>query len=401
MFDVAAALCRRDARREDDIVKVPLLDLTAQYAQIREEVRAAMDAVCDSQMFILGARVEEFEREVAAYCGAAHGVGVSSGTDALLVALMALGVGPGDAVVTTPYTFFATVGSIVRVGATPLFADIDPVSYNIDPLRVQELLETPPPRSKGLRIKALMPVHLYGQVADMRALGALARAHDLCVIEDAAQAIGAEYPDDGRSSRAGALGDAGCFSFFPSKNLGGFGDGGLVTLRDDEARERAVRIRNHGAHPKYYHGMVGGNFRLDALQAAVLSVKLRRLEEWHAARRVNAERYDRAFEGSAVVPPAAVYAGQGITNYHIYNQYVVRVPDRDASRAKLTEAGVGNEVYYPVPLHLQECFRDLGYSRGDFPESERAAAETLALPVYPELTPGAQDYVIESLMASC
>jgi dTDP-4-amino-4,6-dideoxygalactose transaminase len=368
---------------------IPLLDLKAQYAPLRDEIRAAMDAVCDAQAFILGPTVDAFEREVAAYCGAAHAVGVSSGTDALLAALMALDVGPGDGVITTPYSFFATAGSIARLGATPVFVDIDPATFNIAPDAVRALLERPPARVRALTLKVLMPVHLFGQVADMAPLLALAREHGLKVVEDACQAIGAEYPAGGgkrEAGRAGAMGDMGCFSFFPSKNLGGFGDGGMVVTQDGALAERLRRLRNHGSHPKYYHPELGGNFRLDALQAAVLRVKLKHLDAWHRGRRDNAARYDRLFVGGAVTPPPAVYRERGVVQYHIYNQYVVRVPGRDAVRDALRAAGIGCEVYYPLPLHRQACFANLGYGEGAFPESERAARESLALPVYPELT---------------
>ncbi len=379
-------------------MKVPLLDLKAQYAGIRDEVRRAIDEVCGDQHFILGPKVEAFERRVAEYCGTAHAVGVSSGTDALLIALMALDIGPGDAVITTPYSFFATVGSIVRLGATPVFADIDPATFNIAPDKARAALENMPRRFKKLKAKALLPVHLYGQAADMDPLLQLAKEHGLKVVEDAAQAIGAEYPSKAGTRRAGAMGDAGCFSFFPSKNLGGFGDGGMVTTNDAALAEKIRVLRNHGAQPKYYHKLVGGNFRLDALQAAVLDVKLGRLESWHEARRGNAERYDKAFKGSAVRTPPAVYRKSGVRNYHIFNQYVIRVADRDKVMARLKAADVGCEVYYPVPLHLQECFENLGYKEGDFPESERAALETLALPIYPELTAEMQEYVAKSVL---
>jgi dTDP-4-amino-4,6-dideoxygalactose transaminase len=374
-------------------MKVPLLDLKGQYAGIREEIRKAMDEICDAQYFVLGPNVEAFERHVAEYCGVAHAVGVSSGTDALLIALMALGIGPGDAVVTTPYTFFATAGSIARVGATPVFADIDPVTFNMNPERARKVLESFPKRFKKLKPKAILPVHLYGQAADMDPLLALAKEHGLKVVEDAAQAIGCEYPSKQGAKRTGAMGDIGCFSFFPSKNLGGFGDGGMVTTNDAELAEKLRILRNHGSKPKYYHKLIGGNFRLDALQAKVLDIKLKYLEAWHEARRTNAKRYDTALAGGAVQTPKAVYAGKGIRNYHIYNQYIVRVPERERVMARLKAADVGHEIYYPVPLHLQECFRDLGYKAGDMPESERAANETLALPIYPELTAEMQSYV--------
>ena len=378
-------------------MKVPLLDLKEQYAGLREEIRQAIDEVCDAQYFILGARVEQFERHVADYCGVAHAVGLSSGTDALIVALMALGVGPGDAVVTTPYTFFGTVGSIVRLGATPVFVDIAPDTYNIDPAAARALLESPPERLAGLNLKAMIPVHLYGQCADMAPILALAAEFGLKVVEDAAQAIGAEYPLDGGAARAGTMGDVGCFSFFPSKNLGGFGDGGMAVTRDAGLANRIRLLRNHGAEPKYYHALVGGNFRLDAIQAAVLNVKLDHLEDWHAARRENAAVYEELLAGTDVGRPAAVYHDRGIVNYHIYNQYVVRVKGRDATRDRMKAADIGCEIYYPVPLHMQECFADLGYVEGDMPESEKAARETLALPIYPELTRAMQEAVVTEL----
>ena len=376
-------------------MKVPLLDLKGQYAGLREEIRKVMDEVCDSQYFILGPKVEAFEKHVAEYCGVSHAVGMSSGTDALLVALMVLDVGPGDAVITTPYSFFATVGSIVRLGAIPIFADIDPVTFNIDPSKARKALESISKRSAKLKPKVLLPVHLYGQMADMDPLLDLAKEFGLKVVEDAAQAIGAEYPSKHGVKKAGAMGDFGCFSFFPSKNLGGFGDGGMVTTNDAELAEKLRVLRNHGSKPKYYHKLVGGNFRLDALQAAILDVKLKHLESWHAARRTNAKRYDEGFNRSNVKTPRAVYAEKGPENFHIYNQYVVRVPDRDKTLERLKAADVGCEIYYPVPLHLQECFRDLGYRVGQMPESESAANGTLALPIYPELTGEMQRHVVD------
>ncbi|MCK5850524.1 MAG: DegT/DnrJ/EryC1/StrS family aminotransferase [Kiritimatiellae bacterium] len=379
-------------------MSVPLLDLKAQYKGIREDVRKAIDEVCDAQYFILGPKVQAFEERVADYCGSAHSVGLSSGTDALLVALMALGVGPGDAVVTTPYTFFATAGSIVRLGATPIFVDIDPVSFNIDVVKLRELLNNMPDRFKGLTPKVIMPVHLYGQCVDMKGVMDVAADFGLKVVEDAAQAIGAEYPGENGAARAGAIGDVGCFSFFPSKNLGGFGDGGMAVTNDPELAESMRRIRNHGSHPKYYHEMMGGNFRLDAIQAVVLNVKLDHLEEWHEMRRKNAGIYDDLFGQTPVQTPSAVYKDKGIRNYHIYNQYVVRVAERDAVRERMKEAGVGCEIYYPLALHMQECFSDLGYKSGDMPESEKAAGETLALPIYPELTREMQEEVVGKVM---
>jgi dTDP-4-amino-4,6-dideoxygalactose transaminase len=380
-------------------MQVPLLDLKAQYATIRDEARAVINQICEDQQFIFGPRLEAFESHIAEYCGTAHAVGVSSGTDALLASLMALGVQRGDGVITTPYTFFATVGSIARLGAVPLFVDIDPVTYNLDANRVRALLEGDAPGTHTAQAKYLMPVHLYGQMADMDPLLALAQQHGLRTIEDAAQAIGAQYPSREGVRRAGSMGDAGCFSFFPSKNLGGFGDGGMVTTQDLDIGDRVRCLRHHGAGAQYQHGVLGGNFRLDSLQAGVLDIKLQHLPEWHAGRRKNAAYYDAAFEGTAIQAPAAVYADSGLTDYHIYNQYVVRVPNRDRVLEGLREANVGCSVYYPVPLHLQECFKMFGYKQGDFPESERAAQETLALPVYPELTREMQEYVVTTLIS--
>ena len=380
---------------------VPLLDLKPQYRALKAELDAAMLDVAESQMFILGPAVRELEEKVAAYCGAKYGIGVSSGTDALLVALMALDIGPGDEVLTSPYTFFATGGAIARTGARPVYLDIDPVTYNLEPFRLREFLETLCEardgqlvnRVTGGRVKAIMPVHLYGQAADMDPITELAARFGLRVIEDAAQAIGTEYRG-GR--RVGGLGDIGCFSFFPTKNLGAFGDGGLCTTNDEALATRLKQLRVHGMEPKYYHAMIGGNFRLDELQAAVLLVKLPHLDDWHAGRQRNAAYYDRAFEaaglGDEVFTPVAV-PGQR----HIYNQYVVRVPERDRLRAHLAECGVGSEVYYPVPLHMQECFGYLGYKPEDCPESARAAAETLALPIFPELTEEQLQHVVDSI----
>ena len=378
-------------------MKVPLLDLKPQYAALRDDIGEAIAEVLTSQYFILGPKVAAFENRIAEYCGTGHAVGVSSGTDALLIALMALGIGRGDAVITTPYSFFATAGSIYRLGATPVFVDIDPLTYNIDPNAVEKKLAS---WDEDLKPKVILPVHLYGQCADMDALLTIAGKYELDVVEDAAQAIGSEYPSENGAAKAGGTGIAGCFSFFPSKNLGGFGDGGMVTTNSDEFADKLRKLRNHGAKPKYYHALVGGNFRLDAIQAAILDVKLNHLEDWHTARRENAARYDAALESSAVTTPQAVYADKGIANYHIYNQYVVRIPERDRTRDSLKEAGIGCEVYYPVPLHLQECFSSLGYSRGDFPESERAAAETLAIPIYPEMTVEMQDFVVKTLLSN-
>jgi len=365
---------------------------------MRDEIRAVMDEVCDSQYFVLGPKVTAFEEHVAAYCGTSEAIGVTSGTDALLLSLMALGIGPGDGVLTTPYTFFATVGSIVRLGAVPIFADIDPVTFNMDPACARAALESAAERLPGVTPKAMVPVHLYGQAADMDGLLDLAREYDLSVVEDACQAIGAEYLSHRGVARVGSMGDTGCFSFFPSKNLGGFGDGGIVTTNNSELAERMRQLRNHGMEPKYYHKLIGGNFRLDALQAAILDIKLRYLEEWHAGRRQNARWYDSRFAGTAIKAPDAIYSGSDLTNYHIYNQYIIRVPNRNAVRDALQAANIGCDIYYPVPLHLQECFAELGYVEGDFPMSEAAADETLALPIYPELTQEMQEYVADTLI---
>ena len=369
--------------------KIPLLDLKAQYTQFRAEVLTVIESVCESQQFILGEHVHAFEAAIARYCGASHGVGVSSGTDALLLALMTLGVGAGDEVITSPFTFFATAGTIARSGARPVFCDIDPQTFNICPQAVQRFIDercvsrdnTLVHRATGGRIRALMPVHLYGQSADMRSLAEIAKRYELFMIEDAAQAIGTETID-GR--RVGSLGDIGCFSFFPSKNLGAFGDAGLCTTNDPDLAERMRVLRVHGGKPKYFHALIGGNFRIDELQAAVLRVKFKYLDEWTAGRQRNAAFYDAAFARASLAPrlttPYQLAHGR-----HIFNQYVVRAERRDALRSFLSGREIGTEIYYPVPLHLQECFAYLGYSRGDFPHSERAAAETLALPIYPEL----------------
>ncbi|MBU4199307.1 MAG: DegT/DnrJ/EryC1/StrS family aminotransferase [Verrucomicrobia bacterium] len=381
-------------------MQVPLLDLKAQYVTLRDELRKVIDEVCDSQSFILGPRVQAFEAHAAAYCGTKHAVGLSSGTDALLAALMALEVGHGDAVVTSPYTFFATAGSIVRLGAVPLFADIDPVTFNLNPVQVRCVLESPPGRFRERRLKVLMPVHLYGQCADMDPLTELAREFECQVVEDAAQAIGAEYPSRGGVKKAGAMGQIGCFSFFPSKNLGGFGDGGMAVTDDATLNEKLRALRVHGATVTYSHHLVGANFRLDALQAAVLDVKLTYLDSWHAARQAHAAYYNRAFQGTPVATPPAIFAGHALTHPHIYNQYVIRAPRRDQVREQLSAAGIGCAIYYPTPLHLQECFRSLGYRAGDFPESEKAARETLALPVYPELTEPMMRQVVDTVLGA-
>ena len=384
------------------MTNVPLLDLKAQYAQIRADVMPIIEEVCASQRFILGEHVLALEAEVAAYCASAAGVGVSSGTDALLLALMALGVGAGDEIITTPFTFFATAGTIARLGARPVFCDIDPVSFNLSPQAVSDFIDQHCRvqgsqllnRATGGRIKGLMPVHLYGQSADMDPLMAVAKHYNLKVIEDAAQAIGTEY----HGVRVGSIGDIGCFSFFPSKNLGAFGDAGLCTTNDAELAESMRVLRVHGGKPKYFHAVIGGNFRIDELQAAVLRVKLKYLDGWTAARQRNAAYYTAAFAAANcaknLITPQATVKGR-----HIFNQYVVRVQNRDALKDHLTAQGIGTEIYYPVPLHLQKCFAYLKHAPGDFPQSERAAADTLALPIYPELTQTQLDHVVASVAA--
>jgi dTDP-4-amino-4,6-dideoxygalactose transaminase len=384
------------------MTNVPLLDLKAQFAQIRAEVMPVIDQVCASQHFILGAHVHALEEEIARYCGASTGIGVSSGTDALLLALMALGIGAGDEVITSPFTFFATAGTIARTGARPVFCDIDPLTFNLSPAAVQAFIDEGCTkqagqlvnRATGGRVKALMPVHLYGQSADMAPLMAMARQHGLRVIEDAAQAIGTAYTN---GQRVGTFGDVGCFSFFPSKNLGAFGDAGLCTTNDAELAESMRVLRVHGGKPKYFHAVIGGNFRIDELQAAVLRVKLKYLDGWTQGRQRNAAYYDSAFAaaglGEKLRTPTAIEGGR-----HIFNQYVVRVQGRDALKQRLTEHSIGTEIYYPVPLHLQACFAYLDYRPGDFPHSERAAEETLALPIYPELEEAQLAHVVATIL---
>lgn len=377
-------------------MNVPLLDLKPQLAHLRPQIMEAVTRVIDSTGYILGREVTSFEEKIANYCGAAYGVGVSSGTDALLAALMSLDIGPGDLVLTTPYTFFATMGTVLRTGALPVFVDVEPNSLNIDPQAIAEALEAD--RKSGNRIKAIIPVHLYGQCADMQRIMALSQAYGVPVIEDSAQAIGAEFPfeQEGRIiwKRAGSMGLCGCFSFFPSKNLGGIGDGGMITTSDLGFSEILRSNRNHGAEPKYYHSRVGGNFRLDPIQAAVLAIKLDYLEEWHAARRQNAEHYRQLFLDAGlidapVILPRTMYAeveGAEEHNHHIYNQFVILVPQRDELRQFLQAQSIGCEIYYPLCLHQQECLQSETYRRQSFPVSEKAAATSLALPIYPELS---------------
>jgi dTDP-4-amino-4,6-dideoxygalactose transaminase len=365
-------------------MKVPLLDLKAQYATIRQDVRAAVDKVLESQYFVNGPEIKELEDAVAAYSGTRFAVGVTSGTDAILCSLMVLGIGPGDEVITTPFTFFATVGCIWRVGATPVLVDIEPDTFNISASAIEKAI-TP-------RTKAIIPVHLFGQCADMDPILDVARRHNLQVIEDAAQAIGAVY----RGRKAGSMGAFGCLSFFPSKNLGGLGDGGMILLQDEALAQKTAMFRQHGSHPKYYHKYVGGNFRLDSIQAAGLLVKMKHLESWSQKRRENAHLYTELLANCPAVKTPTVREG----NVSIFNQYIIRVGSRrDALRAFLGESGIGTEIYYPLALHEQECFRPLGHEHGDFPESEKAAAETIAVPIYPELTTKQIEYVAERIKA--
>lgn len=365
---------------------IPLLDIAEQNRSVAAELRAAFERVLQSGTFILGAEVEAFEAEVAAYLGVRHAIGVSSGTDALLLALMALDIGPGDEVIMAPFTFFATAGAVVRLGARPVFVDIDPRTFNLDVTGIEPKI--------SVRTKAIMPVHLYGQAADLESLALLARRTGVPIVEDAAQALGARSA----AYAVGTVGRFGCFSFFPSKNLGALGDGGLVTTSDDALATRARLLRTHGADPKYYHALVGGNFRLDALQAAFLRVKLPHLDRWIEGRRDNAALYDASFAEaqlpeSLLIPPARVHAG------HVYNQYVIRSSRRDALRAHLRSRGIGSEVYYPLPMHLQACFAQLGEREGAYPHSERAAREVLALPIYPELGRARVQHVAQTVVA--
>ena len=373
-------------------MKVPLLDLKGQYQQIKKDVLAVTEEIFESQYFILGPHVTALEEAIADYCKASFAVGVSSGTDALLVSLMAAHISTGDLVLTSPFTFFATAGAIARTGAQPIFADIDPKTYNLSPERCREVIEKMPAGDKR-RLKALIPVHLYGQCADMDPLLEIAQDHQLTVVEDAAQAIGAQY----KGRRAGTMGHYGCFSFFPSKNLGAFGDGGLVTTQRRDHYDRLNILRVHGGHPKYYHQVIGGNFRLDALQAAIVAIKLRHLDDWTAGRQKNAEQYRRLFADANLT--SRIVLPEEKEERHIYNQFVIRVSDgvRDDLRHYLADADIGTEIYYPIPLHLQECFAGLAYQPGDFPVCEQAAKETLALPIYPELTEDQLGYVVEKI----
>ncbi len=369
-------------------MQVPLLDIKGQNAALRPEIEAALGRVLDSNGFILGGEVAELEKALAAYCGTKYAIGCASGSDAILLALMAVGVGPGDEVITTPYSFFATASSIARLGAVPVFVDIDSTTYNLDTAQVEAKITS--------RTKAIEPVHLFGQCADMSALQAISKRHGIAIIEDAAQAIGAE--DNG--IRAGGMGAAGCFSFYPSKNLGGMGDGGFITTNDDEIAAKLLALRVHGSEEKYYHKYIGLNSRLDGFQGAVLRVKLPHLDVWTARRRANADKYNSLFAGLGLTAEQIGLPATRKGAKHIYNQYVIRVPGRrDGLRAFLADKGIGTDIYYPVPLHLQECFSYLGYRPGDMPESEKAARETLALPIYPELTTEQLQYVAQAVAA--
>jgi len=367
-------------------VNVPLLDLKVQYQSIRGEVLAAIETVCDEQGFILGPRVAELEGRLARYIGTTHAVGVASGSDALLLSLMAVGVGAGDEVITVPFTFFATAGAISRLGAKPVFVDVCADTFNLDPGQIEQAIAP--------RTKAIIPVHLFGQCAEMETITAMAKRHRLSVIEDACQAIGAKR----HGVMAGAMGETGCFSFFPSKNLGGFGDGGLISTNDNKLNEAMAMLRVHGSHVRYLHERIGVNSRLDALQAAVLQVKLKYLDQWAEGRRRNAARYEQLFTDARLTDRVTLPI-TAKDNEHVFNQYTVRVQKRDELRAYLKDKGVGTEVYYPVPMHLQACYRELGYHKNSFPQSERAAAEVLSLPIYAELPAAQLTYVVEMIAA--
>ncbi|MEY2504877.1 MAG: hypothetical protein QOG27_1157 [Verrucomicrobiota bacterium] len=389
-------------------MRVPLLDLSAQYAALAGPIRAQIDEVLTTQQFILGPRLEAFEEAIAGYCGSPHAIGVSSGTDALLAILMALGVGPGDAIITSAYSFFATGSCVARVGATPVFIDIDRETCNISPAALERYLSTCERDDKGSvrtaqgqKVRAIVPVHLYGLCCEMDAIQEIAERFQLQVIEDAAQAIGAEYLFRGRTAKAGTMGEIGSFSFYPTKNLGAAGDAGMVICREESFAKRLRECRQHGMEPRYYHHFIGGNFRLDEIQAAILNVKLPFLDGWSAARRAVADFYCEEFARlgltNQIALPPEPYRKQGLADHHIYHQYVIHTPRRDALREYLTRREIGTAIYYPVGLHQQKCFEYLGYREGDFPETERAARETLALPIYPELTRDAQRYVAESI----
>jgi dTDP-4-amino-4,6-dideoxygalactose transaminase len=390
-------------------MRVPLLDLKDQYRTLSGPIRAELDEIFASQRFILGPKGEEFEQAICQFLGVPHAIGVSSGTDALLAALMVLQIGPGDAILTTAYSFFATAGSIARVGATPIFLDIDAATYNLSAGVLRSYIENRCRKSgeklldqSGQTICAVMPVHLFGLCCEMDEIMQIAREHDLLVIEDAAQALGAEYPSANGTIKAGAIGDVACFSFYPSKNLGSAGDAGLVVCRDEELAKRLRICRHHGMdQQQYQHEFIGGNFRLDEIQAAILKVKLSFLENWAAARREAADFYRAEFTryglNKQITFPAEIYRDCGLTNHHVYHQFVIHTPRRDDLRAHLGRREIETAIYYPLGLHEQKCFAYLGYQHGDFPETERAAGETLALPMYPELSREAQSYVVSSI----
>jgi dTDP-4-amino-4,6-dideoxygalactose transaminase len=383
-------------------MKVPLLDLKPQYLSLKKELDDAILRVAESQYFILGPEVEKMEKEFCDYLGCKHAIGVSSGTDALLLALMAIDIKPGDEVIVPTYSFFATAGVVSRLNAIPVLTDIDPVTFNIDPEEVKRKITS--------KTKAIIPVHLYGQSADMEQIRQIAKEKNIIVIEDAAQAIGTQYKD---GKCVGTIGDIGCFSFFPSKNLGGYGDGGLVTTNNDELAYMLRIKRVHGGEQKYYHKVIGGNFRIDALQSAVLRVKLPHLDKWSEKRRENAEYYNKLFrdaglaeepgktkfdEKNKILLPKPVFKNiSNVKNYHIYNQYIIRAQKRDELKKFLTENEIGNEIYYPVPFHMQECFANLNHKAGDFSESEKASATSLAIPIYPELTKQQQEFVVQKI----
>ena len=367
-------------------MNVPLLDLKAQFLGIKKEVMDVVETVCEEQGFVLGPRVVELEQALASYVGASYAVGVASGSDALLLSLMAVGVGQGDEVITVPFTFFATAGAVSRLGAKPVFVDIRPDTFNLDPMQIEAKITA--------KTKAIIPVHVFGQCAEMGAINEIAKRKKLAVIEDACQAIGAMQ----HGVRAGVLGDTGCFSFFPSKNLGGFGDGGLVTMNDAKLHDALAMLRVHGSRVRYVHEQIGINSRLDALQAAILRVKLNHLDRWTEGRRRNAARYERLFTEARLLDRVTLPATQA-GNYHVFNQYTIRAQRRDELKNFLKAQGVGTEIYYPIPMHLQDCYRFLGHKKGDFPVSEQAAAEALSLPIYAELTDAQLDYVVESIKA--
>jgi dTDP-4-amino-4,6-dideoxygalactose transaminase len=390
-------------------MRVPLLDLSQQYRALAEPIRAAIDEVLASQRFILGPKVKAFEQAMATFCHVPHAIGVSSGTDALLAILMALGIGPEDAVITTSYTFFATAACVARVGATPLFVDIDASTYNLSAIALEEFLErecqrkdeTTVHRKSGKTIRAIIPVHLFGLCCDMNRILSIASSYHLTLIEDAAQAIGATYPATSGPDMAGTMGQIGFFSFYPSKNLGAAGDAGLIVCKDQDLAEKLRVLREHGMQPRYYHELIGGNFRLDEIQAAILNVKLPHLRDWSSARRTAAdfyrEQFVRAGLNRTIGLPAEPYRNQRSDSDHIYHQFVIRTEKRDALRKHLTEREIGTEIYYPVPLHLQKCFGYLGHVEGDLPETERATKETLALPIYPEISREGQAFVVKTV----